>query len=471
MWFAGSNIFVLLPILFVSHGISEGSGIPSQRKGKEFSLFSVVTFKNEECTSKSTLTGGARSGTCYTSTECSDKSGTASGNCASGFGVCCIFIDAKAATATISENRTYLRNTNYPSYETKTAAQSIVYTIDKMQSDICQIRLDFVDFIIGGPVKSTEASAAYSSTALTLCTNDNLVISTTGKDLRGAICGAMKGEHLYIELSPTSSDKATLTLTTAVSTAVTPAIAQRVWDIKTSQIPCYATYRAPPGCDRYVMDDTGKITSFNFYKVSGSTPAAQTTTAGQNTGIELMDQDINTCIRRSKGMCCVDYKLCTADTQGILLVDNAEGTNANGANGILNEAWTIDTDVLPFSIAATAASVTAQSNQGLIDSMCSGDYVEIPSSTSHNCGGGTSASTLVSTRYCGARFGVQFQAALKEFSSSGVCDCSEPFTLRHVSDSGNDTGGSNSGAAVNVDTTTPPRGFCIDYRQTPCWNR
>jgi hypothetical protein len=470
MWFAGSNIFVLLPILFVSHGISEGSGIPSQKKAKDFSLFSVVTFKNEECTSKTTLTGGARAGTCYTTTECSDKSGTASGNCASGFGVCCIFINALATTATISENRTYLRNTNYPTYETKTAAQSIVYTVEKMQSDICQIRLDFVDFIIGGPVVSTELKA-YSSTALTTCTNDNLVIATTGGDSRGAICGALTGEHLYIELSPTASDKATLTLTTAISTSVTPAIAQRVWDIKTSQIPCYATYRAPPGCDRYLMADTGKITSFNFYKVSGSTPAAQTTTAGQNTGIELMDQDINTCIRRTKGMCCVDYKLCTADTQAIVLTDGAQGTEANGANGVRNEAWTIDTDVMPFSLNAVANSVTAQSDLGLIDSMCSGDYVEIPSSTSHSCGGGTSANTLISTRYCGARFGVQFQAALAAFSSSGVCDCSEPFTLRHVTDTGNDTGGSNSGAIANVDAITPPRGFCIDYRQTPCWKR
>ena len=49
------------------------------------SLFSVVHFKNKECTATSGLTG-----TCYSSTDCSDNGGTASGNCAAGFGVCCV---------------------------------------------------------------------------------------------------------------------------------------------------------------------------------------------------------------------------------------------------------------------------------------------------------------------------------------------------------------------------------------------
>lgn len=469
MWCAAFSAFALLPIILVSLGTSAASDVPSKRRQKDFSLFSVVTFKNEECTSESTLTGGARQGTCYTTTECSDKKGMKSGNCASGFGVCCVFLNTASATATISENRTYLRNSNFPSYETATAAVSIVYTIDKMQTDICQIRLDFVKFIIGGPTVSTEL-LGYSTTTLTTCANDNMVIADTGGNNRGTICGGLTGDHLYVELSPTSTDKATVTINTAVSTSVTPAIAQRVWDIKTSQIPCYATYRAPAGCDRWLTAATGKITSFNFYKVSGSTPAAQSTTAGQNTGIELMNQDIQTCIRREKGMCCVNYLLCTLDTQGILLTDST-GSTALGAGGVKNEAWSLDTVVAPFSISGIANSVTAQANMGLIDSMCTGDYVEIPSSTSHQCGGGTSASTLINTRYCGARFGVQFQAALAAFPSHGACDCSEPFTLRHVSDTGNDTGGMNSGNAVNLDAITPPRGFCIDYRQTPCWHR
>jgi len=455
MWGVAVTICAFLTISLMSVGTSSADEV--QRKEKHFSLFSVVTFKNEECTSLSTLAGGARYGTCYTTTECTDKSGTSSGNCASGFGVCCIFIDTSVTTKSISENRTYLRNSAYPSYETATTAVSVVYTIKKMASDICQIRLDFVDFIIGGPSVTTELIAAASTTT---CVNDNLVIATTSGKGRGVICGAMKGQHLYVELSPTSTDKATLTLSTVATATMTPAVAQRVWDIKTSQIPCYANYRAPLGCDRYLTDIQGKITGWNFYKVSGSTAAA----GAQNTGIELMNQNVQTCIRRSKGMCCVQYNVCTADSQGIVLTDSA-GTAAAAANGAKNAGWSLDTDNTPFTIETT------QENLGLVDSLCYGDYVEIPSSRSGPCGGSSGSTSLINTRYCGNRFGIQLQAGLVTYSSSGACDCSEPFLVHHYTDTASDVDGANGMAIANADTTTSPRGFCIDYRQSPCWER
>ena len=49
------------------------------------SLFTIVRFKNEAC---STTTGG--NGTCYSSSDCSSLGGSISGVCASGFGVCCL---------------------------------------------------------------------------------------------------------------------------------------------------------------------------------------------------------------------------------------------------------------------------------------------------------------------------------------------------------------------------------------------
>lgn len=378
--------------------------------------------------------------------------------------MCCVFLNTAAATASISENRTHLRNAEYPTYATATAAQSIVYTVKKMNSDICQIRLDFSAFVIGGPSVTTESVTA--NTATTSCANDNMVIAATSGELRGAICGALTGEHLYVELSPTSSDTATITLTTVVSTTLLPATAQRLWDIQTSQIPCYATYRAPAGCDRYLMTDVGKIASFNFYKVSGSTPAAQSTSAGQNTGIELMLQNVNTCIRRSKGMCCVEYQVCNADSQGILLIDETGTGTDTGTSGTFNEGWSLDTDVSPF------VETTSQSNMGLVDSLCSGDYVEIPSSFSSSCGGGTaSAKNAINTRYCGARLGMFMYATTAAILHNPVCDCSEPFHVRHVTDTSSDTGGSIGVGIANAATTVAPRGFCLDFRQTPCWSR
>merc|ERR1712088_72164 len=279
--------------IFVAIAVFVSTVSAEDKLAKHFSLFSVVTFGNEECTGDTSVTGGATQGTCYSCTECSDKNGMSSGNCASGFGVCCVFLNTAAASATITENRTRLRNYEYPSITTATAIQTIVYTINKMKSDICQIRLDFDAFIIAGPAVTTEL---IPTTATTVC-QDSLVLATSDNSAVtsspfGTLCGALTGQHVYVDLSPTASDALTATLTTAATATITPAVAQRIWDIKVSQLECHATYRAPAGCQRYYMDTYGKIISYNFGVVSGATRAA----AGQNAGVELAVQNIKTCI-------------------------------------------------------------------------------------------------------------------------------------------------------------------------------
>lgn len=454
------------------------------RTAKHFSLFSVVTFKNEECSSSNSLTGGSigesgssvRAGTCYSATECSDKSGTASGNCASGFGVCCVFLNTKSAASTISENRTWIRNAEYPSYATATTAQDFTYTVNKMSSDICQIRLDFEMFQIAGPGNTDEQIVGAS--AYTHCTRDTLVITTTEKSTAaltdpGTICGSVTGEHLYFDLTRTTTDKLSIQITTAATgttgALITPALANRIWDFKVSQIPCYASYRAPQGCQRYLMAENGKITSLNFRRVT-ATPTG-TAPAPQNTGLELAHQRLNTCIRRAKNMCCVEYQLCTY-YNGIQLTDAHATAIANDGNNdaTWNEAWSIDLNTKPFTL-STAPDF--ESDSGIVDAGCSGDYVEIPSSYGGTCSGGLQATSSFTTRYCGSKLGLNpggGNAATDLLNSSPICDCSEPFRVSHMSDLSNDLGGAGGVNAVNGATfDSLPRGFCLDYRQTPCW--
>jgi len=446
-------IFVAVTVFIVSVAAED-------KLAKHFSLFSVVTFGNEECTSSSSVAGGATTGTCYSSTECSDKKGMSSGNCASGFGVCCVFLNTAATSATISENRTRLRNKEFPSIAVATTAQSIVYTINKMKSDICQIRLDFGTFIIAGPSVTTEAIATTSThncqDSLVLATSDNSVVTSSPF---GTLCGALTGEHLYVELSPTTSDALTATLATIVDGTLTAAIAQRKWDIKVSQIECHATYRAPPGCQRYFMESSGKIISMNFYKVSGSTYAANK----QNSGIDIATSHIRSCIRRVKGMCCTQYDICTT-YQGIALVDFTNGAS-DGTAGIFNEGFSFDIDLSPnYVVAAT------QANSGLVDAQCTGDYVEIPSSMSRSCGSMFgSYLSAVNTRYCGARLGANWQQAPTTAGSSSVCDCSEPFSVTIHLDDLSDAGAINT-ANVGLAAATKPRGTCLDFKQTPCYS-
>merc|ERR1711971_328489 len=88
----------------------QSSNLDVPKEKKMFSLFSVVTFPNNQCTAKS---DNSMYGTCFTSSECSTKGGTVDGNCAAGFGVCCTFTTATCGVG-VTQNCTYITNPSYP---------------------------------------------------------------------------------------------------------------------------------------------------------------------------------------------------------------------------------------------------------------------------------------------------------------------------------------------------------------------
>ena len=104
----------------------------------------MVQFPNDACTSSTADT----TGTCYTSSECNSRSGTSSGTCAAGFGVCCV-ITTSTCGATVSTNITYIRNPGYPSSITPTSTGSTcTTTIRKVSDNICQLRKAYIYTII-----------------------------------------------------------------------------------------------------------------------------------------------------------------------------------------------------------------------------------------------------------------------------------------------------------------------------------
>ena len=105
------------------------AGAQSERDGKQ-SIFQVVRFPNEVCASSSGVNG-----TCYTASECTSRGGSASGSCASSFGVCCVF--TLSCGATTSENNTYATITTF---STTTDSDPCTYTYCKSSTDICKLR-------------------------------------------------------------------------------------------------------------------------------------------------------------------------------------------------------------------------------------------------------------------------------------------------------------------------------------------
>ena len=128
-----------------------------------------------------------RMGTCYTSAECTDRGGTSSGNCAVGFGICCLFT-AETCDTTITENCTYVRNPGFPAGYNDFAICN--YNIQKSQEDICSLRLDFETFQIIGPNLSTENN--------NYACRDTMNIQGLNNGLGNIfpqICGTNTGQH------------------------------------------------------------------------------------------------------------------------------------------------------------------------------------------------------------------------------------------------------------------------------------
>jgi hypothetical protein len=427
------------------------------RDKKHFSLFSVVTFKNEECSSESTFTGGVTHGTCYTASECSDKKGTKSGNCASGFGVCCIFIDKLATTATISENRTYLRNPTYPTAEA-TKPTDFTYTVKKTQSDICQVRLDFAHFVIGGPSNTGETG---TDGTVTNC-KDALTFKTTSGFMAPVLCGQMTDEHLYLDMGMVATDTVTLAFTWATTTILPLANAMRAWSIKTSQIPCWAPYRAPEGCHRYFMQTSGQIISPNFGRYSKDTATGTRAITTMLTGLDLQGQHIKSCIRREAGMCCTLFQVCVQYAGIDLISQVAGGAVATGSGGVISEGFSFQTDISAAGAGATGVGDANAGNEGIVDAQCTLDYVEIPDSSTgvQNF----AAAVQVNTRYCGTKLGFQPSLTSNENMNAPIWDCTEPWEVTYHTDIFTDVGT----VAGATQATIESRGLCLDFLQQAC---
>jgi len=249
----------------------EGSVIPKQFPA--LSLFSVVQYPNEECT---TGKDNSVKGICMNSDECTQKGGTSDGNCASGFGMCCK-ITLTACGGTVNQNITYVRNSRWPNGENTATAATCEYKITAIASSpaICQVRLDFATFAIKQP------------TTKGTCSSDTITFkSPSGNGVAlPKLCGTLTDQHMYIE-SGGSSPAAEFTIKTSAVLDET-----RKWSIKVSQIPCHTKWTAMPDCLQYHTGRSGTFRSFNH-----------------PTGTIIRNQLYQVCIRLEQGACSIMYR-------------------------------------------------------------------------------------------------------------------------------------------------------------------
>ncbi|XP_059078273.1 uncharacterized protein LOC131876800 [Tigriopus californicus] len=267
-----THLVVIVTLWAFQDGVmSQNKNETNFRQKRLFSIFNIVTFKNDPCT---TTGAGNLRGTCMDSTSCSSKGGTASGNCAAGFGVCCLFIVNGACTAeqTIFQNCTYIRNDGYPAADT-TASETCEYKFNRISENLCQIRLDFET------LKTEFDSTGACGTAADAITVRS-PFSNTDNGFPPTVCGTLTGQHMYFETGNTDTTAGTLAISKGTGAG------SRSYEIKVTYLTCDNTAKAPEGCTQYFTGESGSLQSYNFAN-----------------GQLLTKQNYQNCFRQEEGYC------------------------------------------------------------------------------------------------------------------------------------------------------------------------
>jgi len=306
----------------------EGALNRSQDDPRFLSLFTIVSFKNDACVS-----GTGNNGTCYSSSDCSKLGGTASGSCASGFGVCCLF--TQTCGGSTNNNCTYFQNNGYPS--TYDSVGSCQLTVNKCASGVCQLRLDFDNFVLAQP-ETTDHQ----------CQDDQFIVS--GGSPIPAICGTNSGAHMYVDMGLATSNPITLTVVSSGNSF------SRSFSIKVTQIDCTSLTKAGDGCLQYFTGVSGNVFSYNY---------------NDGSGLQLSNTDYTICVRMERNFCGIQYTACPDTVNAPAMSFSITGQGTEGSNvGVGTDGCLTDWISIPCATNSNNPSAQSGTPSVCVDRIC-----------------------------------------------------------------------------------------------------
>jgi len=355
------------------------------RQDKTMSIFNVVKFPNSVCAATS-----GYNGTCYSSSECEAAGGTASGTCASSFGVCCVF--SIACGATMNQNNSYAI---ISSYSTSSDADPCTYTICKSSSDVCKIRIDFDTMVLADPYSTTATAVLLDGGQTGKCKTDTLQVLNPGHASSPIICGYNSGQHMFVPASE-QCNQIQINIDTGTTTTT------RKWQIKTTQYTCESEMAPVADCLQYHTAQYGSIASFGW-DTSASTVATSQT--------HLVNQYYDICIRRTRSYCSICYTP--------YVISSTTGTSSSYGLGAGSDA-----PAQKSAIGSLCNGVTIVGSAAPATNSGHGDYLEIANMLPSPA---TSASYSGNAfRLCGSIFNIIATATIAQGS---VCSFSVPFKV------------------------------------------
>lgn len=279
--------------------------------------------------------------------------------------------------------------------------------INRMNNDICQVRVDFETFEISPPDNRGQ------------CVTDFFLV--TGGSPVPTTCGLNSGQHIiYSVTSDSGPSQISVVLDTTATEVVT-----REWSMKIYQYECSSPNLAPSGCLQYFTAASGQFQSFNYKPdirdTQGDGPS------------HLANLNYAVCFRIENGFCGIKYGQITSDTF----------------------SFTISGDS-----SAAMLDLTNKANVDYSDTNCNTDYVLIPGGS---LTGLNQDKRFSLDRFCGTTLGVcgttTSAAQTCEKIPGPVTTYTTPFVFGVVTDA-------NDGDPTPTDKQN--RGFNLLYSQLPC---
>jgi len=314
------------------------------------SMLMMIRLQNAPCPSDN-----GSNGTCYPRNQCQQLGGIAGGTCASGFGVCCVF--QKTCNTETTQNVTYFVNPEYPG--TYDGSIECPIQVQKVDSNICQFRLDFEEFTLAQPEPVDH-----------ICESDIFVVA--GGRPVPPICGENAGQHMYVDAGPSSGNIKINIVTSGDSFA-------RKWKIKISQIPCNAQYRAGDSCLQHFTGMSGRIKSFNY-----GDPAIMNMGPEFSGGLQLSAQEYSVCVRAEEGFCGIVYVPCKDSAEfkeSFQLTSTSQ--NQTVEQRTLTGAEQCPSDWIGINCATDTGRETQTDGSSCVDRICGGAFTSLSGSTSH----------------------------------------------------------------------------------------
>jgi hypothetical protein len=159
----------------------------------------------------------------------------------------------------------------------------------RMNSDICQVRLELDLFEISGPNGKGE------------CADEFFIVS--GGSRVPPICGVNSGQHLVYSVTPDSGPSQLSVVLSLSATESSPAAtggnSAGLWKIRVYQYECGSPVLAPVGCLQYFRAVTDVVQSFNYKEDLSSAVVG-----GSLTGVNhLANMEYSACVRMEAGYC------------------------------------------------------------------------------------------------------------------------------------------------------------------------